>query len=72
MRVLFVSFQIEGVWTEPTNLGSPINSEDWDIHPSESQDDRYLFFTRREAWHTAEDSDIHRVSADFIEPLRGR
>jgi hypothetical protein len=65
-RDLYISFQVEGAWTEATNLGAPINSEYWDIYPSVSPDGKYLFFTRRQSWQSTEDSDIYWVSAGFI------
>jgi hypothetical protein len=69
-RDLYISFRLDGAWTEPKNLGALINSEYWDIYPSISPDGKYLFFARREAWQTAEDSDIYWVSAGFIDRLR--
>lgn len=69
-RDLYVSFRRNGTWTEPENLGELINSEDWDIYPSMSPDARYLFFTRRKAWQTTDDSDIYWVSAGLIDRLR--
>lgn len=69
-RDLYISFHVDGSWTEAMNLGRPINSEYWDIYPSVSPDGRYLFFTRRESWQATEDSDIYWVSAGFIDRLR--
>ena len=69
-RDLYISFQVDGAWTQPRNLGRPINSEYWDIYPSVSPDGKYLFFTRRESWQASEDSDIYWVSAAFIDRLR--
>jgi hypothetical protein len=69
-RDLYISYQVDGSWTEPKNLGQPINSEYWDIYPSISPDGKYLFFTRRTAWQATEDSDIYWVSAGFIDRLR--
>lgn len=71
-RDLYISFRAGDGWTEPTNLGAPINSPAWDIYPSVSPDGAYLFFTRRESWETSEDSDIYWVSAAIIERLRER
>ncbi len=69
-RDLYISFQIDGAWTEPKNLGSSINSEYWDIYPSVSPDGKYLFFARRKAYFSAEDSDIYWVSAGFIDRMK--
>jgi len=54
------------------NLGRPINSEAWDIYPGVSPDGKYLFFTRRTAWQTTEDSDIYWVGTTFIDRMRRR
>lgn len=70
-RDLYVTFAVDGVWSEPVNLGRPINSEAWDIYPSVSPDGKYLFFTRRASWEATEDSDVYWVRADFLERLRG-
>ena len=69
-RDLYISFQTADGWTEPVNLGSPINSAFWDIYPSISPDGKYLFFTRRTSWQATEDSDIYWVSAAFVDRLR--
>lgn len=42
---LYVSYQCDGVWTAPRNLGDRINSPGWDFAPRVSPDGRYLFFT---------------------------
>lgn len=69
-RDLYISFYVDGAWSEPVNLGSPINSEYFDIYPSISPDGKYFFFTRRKSWQTDEDSDIYWVSAGFIDRLK--
>jgi len=71
-RDLYVSFRVDDAWSEPVNLGAPINSEAWDIYPSLSPDGRYLFFTRRTAWNATDDSDIYWVDAAVITRLRER
>ena len=42
---LYVSWQCDGAWTEPRNLGDGINGEAKDYAPKLSPDGRYLFFT---------------------------
>lgn len=42
---LYVSWQCDGQWSEPRNLGDDINSEAKDYAPKLSPDGRYLFFT---------------------------
>ncbi|MCP4895662.1 MAG: hypothetical protein GY906_01705 [bacterium] len=69
-RDLYISFQVNGEWTQPVNLGSEINTEGFDIYPSVSPDGKYLFFTRRHAWMATEDSDIYWVSTGVIDRLR--
>lgn len=69
-RDLYISFRIEGSWTEATNLGRPINSDEWEIYPSVSPDGEFLFFTRRKAYQSPDDSDIYWVRAGFIDRLR--
>ncbi len=36
----------EGLWVEPMNMGSPINTRDWDSQPSLSADKQTLYFAR--------------------------
>jgi outer membrane protein OmpA-like peptidoglycan-associated protein len=36
----------EGLWVEPMNLGSPINTRDWESMPSLSADKQTLYFAR--------------------------
>lgn len=69
-RDLYVTFRLDDGWSEPRNLGAPINSEAWEIYPWVSADGRYLFFTRRTEWHATEDSDIYWVSAAILDRLR--
>ncbi|HJU40559.1 MAG TPA: hypothetical protein VJ724_13365 [Tahibacter sp.] len=42
---LYVSWQCDGQWGEPRNLGDGINSDAKDYAPKLSPDGRYLFFT---------------------------
>jgi Tol biopolymer transport system component len=64
---LYVSFRRDdGSWTEPQNLGEPINSDDGDLCPVISPDGKYLFFTR----YRDGAGDIYWVSAEIIEQLR--
>jgi Tol biopolymer transport system component len=42
---LYVTYYCDGHWTDPQNLGEPINSSAWDFSPRISPDGRYLFFT---------------------------
>jgi len=42
---LYISYNTNGVWTKPENLGDPINSSGWDFSPKISPDGKYFFFT---------------------------
>jgi hypothetical protein len=42
---LYISYQNNGNWTEPQNLGSEINSPDFDYCPVVSPDGLYFFYT---------------------------
>ncbi|TXC82000.1 OmpA family protein [Luteibaculum oceani] len=43
---LFISYNENGAWTKPINLGKSINSNHWETQPSLSADGRVLFFIR--------------------------
>ena len=44
---LFVSFKgDDGAWSEPQNLGAPINTAGFEFGPYVTNDRRYLFFSR--------------------------
>lgn len=60
---LYVSYRSgSGQWSEPLNLGAPINTADQERFPRLSPDGDYLFFCR--------DEKVYWVSALFIERLR--
>lgn len=42
---IYFSAFINGKWTEPSNLGSPVNTNRWESQPSISADGRTLFFS---------------------------
>lgn len=42
---IYTSILVNGVWSRPVNLGSPVNSRYSDKHPSISADGRVLYFT---------------------------
>ncbi len=61
---LHVCFRLgENEWTDPINLGTRINSVNYDYAPSISPDGRYLFFTR---WGQTSLPDIYWVEAAQI------
>lgn len=43
---LFISRRIGDVWTHPENLGSPVNTREWESQPSMGSDGRTLYFIR--------------------------
>ena len=66
---LFVSFrQPNGSWTDPINMGAPINTGQMERFSSLSPDGKYLFFTRDVAPDYYED--IFWVSASIIDRLK--
>lgn len=42
---LYISYQRDGKWSEPRNLGDSINSDGWEFGAKLSPDGKYLFFT---------------------------
>lgn len=60
---LYISYDENGVWTVPRNLGPAINTSQIEDCPFISPDGRYLFFNRRRAPYTTEPSDIWWVDA---------
>jgi Tol biopolymer transport system component len=42
---LFISFKESDNWSIPVNLGSTINTQNWDFGPYVTADNKYLFFT---------------------------
>jgi len=43
---IFFSQKINGKWSEPTNVGEPINTSNWETQPSFSSDGKTLYFIR--------------------------
>ena len=46
---LYLSWHRDGAWTEPVNLGPPVNSSALELAPALSPDGRYFFFTSTRA-----------------------
>lgn len=44
---LYISYNRDGQWSKPENLGEEINSQYWESQPSLSQDGRRLYFVSR-------------------------
>lgn len=49
---LYISFNKNGSWTIPKNMGPIINTKDYQGRPCVSPDGNYLFFTRYDSLHT--------------------
>lgn len=41
---IYLSIKENGTWSEPVNLGSPVNTSDWEAQPSISADGKTLYF----------------------------
>lgn len=68
---LYISFNNNGEWTTPKNLGSEINSPEIELGPTISPDGRFLFFYRRDKWKKATTSKIYWVDIKkVIEKLK--
>lgn len=65
---LYISFNKEGVWTTPRNLGAEINTPEIELGPSISPDGRFLFFYRQDKWSNAKYSKIYWV--DILEVIK--
>jgi hypothetical protein len=65
---LYISFRkSDGTWTKAAGLGDKINSADYEVCPSVSNDGKFIFFGR---FAPGEKADIYWVSAKIIEELR--
>ena len=66
---LYISFRTpDGGWTEPLNLGPPVNTASNDLCPHVSSDGRFLFWNS----HREGNADNYWVDAGILEELRGR
>ncbi|MGB3586302.1 MAG: hypothetical protein WBA23_07180, partial [Tunicatimonas sp.] len=60
---LYISFKEEdGSWSQAKNMGSTINTKNYEFCPFVTKDGKYLFYSSNQ--------DIYWVSADIIEQLR--
>lgn len=59
---LYISFQVNGNWTTPKNMGEPINDLGHQLCPFVSFDGQYFFFTSNR--------DIYWVSAKILDQYR--
>ena len=63
---LYISYNENGVWTTPRNLGSAINTSWIEDGPFISPDGKYMFFNRRRAWYTSTQTEIWWVDARAV------
>lgn len=63
---LYISFNNNGAWTEPKNLGDKINTKANEFGPFLSPDNKFLFFCR----HDGNKGDIYWVDLKIINDLR--
>ena len=62
---IFITYSLaDGTWSEPVNLGEPINTQTKETNPTVSPDGKYIFFARN--------ADIYWVSSAIIDRLRPR
>jgi len=68
---LYISFHdiSTDTWSEPVNMGRPINTRGQESSPGLSPDGKYLFFTGPNAGHQA---DVFWVSAGIIDRLKAK
>ncbi len=66
----YISYNINGRWTNPKNLGPKINTNKIEYGSYVSPDNKYYFFSRPEGWGTNIPADIYWVSASFIDNLK--
>jgi hypothetical protein len=65
---IYIAFpKSDSTWTIPLNLGPTINTEQIDDLPWVSQDGKYLFFCRREAWQTSQQTDLYWVDMEALQ-----
>ena len=72
---LYISYNENGSWSTPLNLGPEINSDVHDFQPAMSPDGKYFYFTRT-PWPTGSDKrygreDVYRIDARVL-PLKGK
>lgn len=62
---LYISFNKNGKWTDPKNMGKDINTSSWEMAPSLTPDGKYLLFTRRDEVVTSKPAQIYWVSTQI-------
>ena len=67
---LYISFNKNGKWTVPVNMGNKINTKGWEMAPSLTPDGKYLLYTHRKAMVTSEPAKIYWVSTRIIDTYK--
>jgi Tol biopolymer transport system component len=65
---LYVSFNTNGIWSEPVNMGNLINTKANEYSPFLSPDGKYLFFVR----HDGINGDIFWINASIINKFKSK
>jgi hypothetical protein len=60
----------DSAWSEPKNLGSPINTSAIEYGSYVSYDGDYYFFSRPEGWGASIEADIYWVGTSFIDSIK--
>ncbi|MBI5021694.1 MAG: putative Ig domain-containing protein [Ignavibacteriales bacterium] len=66
----YISYNKNGRWTNPKNLGTKINTNKIEWGSYIGPDNKYYFFSRPNGWGPNIAADIYWVSASFIEILK--
>lgn len=66
----YISYNINGKWTNPKSLGATINTVKIEYGSYMSPDNKYYFFSRPDGWGPAIPADIYWVKAGFIDSLK--
>jgi hypothetical protein len=66
----YISYNKNGTWTTPKNLGSLINTDKIEYGSYISPDNKYYFFSRPVGWGTEVPADIYWIKANFIDLIR--
>ena len=66
----YISYNRNGNWTNPKNIGPKINTNNIEYGSYISPDSKYYFFSRPIGWDANDSADIYWVSASFIERLK--
>ena len=66
----YISYNKNGRWTYPKNLGPKINTNKIEYGSYISLDNKYYFFSRPNGWGPNIPADIYWVSASFIDSLK--